>query len=259
MNEQEFSDWEDQNSFKSLRRVLAQAEKEWMEIKQEQDIPVFQKKYADVLSIQDESIVPHIKVFSYQSIINREGIYKTGNHYHKVIGDYIITVPESDYNRLKNVKSVDEFSDNNSAWRIIRYADTEMSGSDINGARVSATCTPGQFYKEAQYQNSASKCRDGRRAYISALSYMYVFTGYGDFNGTTRYGDFYQQAVMIQLWAKIRNWDGGDKQLARQINKFGDVIYNNQPSYSSFLYIYAEGKSRGVGDNWAVIFCPNPS
>ena len=38
--------------------------------------------------------------------------------------------------------------------------------------------------------------------------------------------------------------------------KFGDLQFNNAITVNPFIRIYAEGKSRGVGDNWAVIFCP---
>lgn len=41
------------------------------------------------------------------------------------------------------------------------------------------------------------------------------------------------------------------------IVQIGDVQFNNRPPAYAFSYIYAEGKTRGVGENWAIIYCPN--
>lgn len=304
----ELNNWENESSFKSYRSVLSDANSEWDLADTEEKRNTFIIKYKDVLSVVDSSLVPHIKVFMYQAIVNREGIYRTGDHYHKVVGDFIVTVKKEDYNKLLSVQLEDESSYSGEGKEVVRYTNTrnaEKSGK-MNG-RTLATCGSDLYYKEAEYYLNARKCKDGRKAYISALSFISKFTGNGSFNGTERYGDFSQSAIQIAVWGKKRgSWcgwgnystqlewrsvsltipgyvivgyeanrtisgtnvfnlnipdvnsdnEGGDTELLKRDYKFGDLLFNNNVSVFGINKIYAEGKSRGVDNNWAVIFCP---
>lgn len=302
MTQEELDKWEQETLFKSYRSILVDADKEWAALDSEEKKPAFLAKYKDVLNIEDGALVPHIKIFMYQSIINREGVYRTGDHYHKVIGDFIVTVKKEDYYKFNSIKLVNDKPLEAEGLRVYQYISNNKDKT-IN-SKTQATCSSDQYFKQAEYYLNSSRCRDQRKAFISARSYVSLYVGYGDFNGTWRYGDFYQSAVEIRVWGTIRNWlcswNNYSTQLEwrsisyrtvgyvttgyeanRTLNttqqftltapnfdsvsdvsyiqsqfKHGDIQFNNPIMSWPLLSIYAEGKSRGIGNNWAVIYCP---
>lgn len=308
MPQEEFENWEKASSFKSYRSVLIDADTEWATIDNEEKEAVFLDKYKDVLSLQDDALVPHIKAVMYQSIINRQGIYRTGDHFHKVLGDFIVSVKKEDYNKLTAVRLVDGVPDTDGV-RVFRYTDTGF-GYSASG-RTKTSCSSSPYYKEDEYFYNMDQCKDDRKAFISVLSYVSLFTGYGDFNGTWRYGDFYQEAGQIRVWGTRRmaitcnfnsysnplQWQnvtykafyphilgyGADQTWFEMITTpyspyqvtinvpnfssgggltqwtenqyFGPVIFNTPLWAEPFSYIRAEGKSQGIGNNWAIVLC----
>lgn len=156
----------------------------------------------------------------YQSIVNREGIYRTGDHFHKVIGDYIISVKKEDYNKLSTIKLDNGKPLATEGLEIFQYAEIgEIRKNEIN-ARVSNTAALycyhplsstnsnplyNSYYKENDYYYNPSGCRDDRMAFISTVPFVSQFVGIRDFNGSPFYGSWYQSAVQVRVWGRIRN------------------------------------------------------
>ncbi len=309
MPQVDFENWERENSFKSQRSLLTDADKEWANVDSEERRTEFLAKYQDVLTIEDGSLQPRIKIVTYQSIINRDGIYRTGDHFHKVIGDFIVSVKKEDYSMLATIKLTDGVPLEMSGVNVFQYTtplEVDLKNTANSRNKVATLCPGGSgtLYIEDEEYNNPSGCRNDRTAYISARSFINLFTGYGDFNGTWRYGDFRQQAVETRVWGRIRNgycnWSnystqlewrsvtytmnspittgyqadrtlfeyqyisknvsnkdsGGDVPDIKEVTLFGDVQFNVPIAPIAFKYLYGEGKSRGVGDQWAVIYCP---
>jgi len=289
MTDQELDNWEKDNSFTSYRTVLEQANEEWKSIVSYEDKTKFLKKYEDILSLQDSTITPFISIFLYQSIVNREGIYETNGFLNRVIGEYIVTMEKKDSQKLRSLKAIDidwnegRVLDEKNGMRIFKFI-----GFDSNtNARTNSTCTT---YMQAEYYYNPSGCRNDRKAYISAKSYLTL--------STKSDGDWRQPRVEILVWGKIRNgwcnWDSYLTLLEYRSVSFEIMAWSNQngvsiptlfsrilpdyaPTYekstlpwdqaigdpllnqlinpSAFNRLHAEGKSRGVDYNWAIIDC----
>lgn len=251
----------------------------------------------------------------YQSIVNRQGIYRTGDHYHKLIGDYIVSVHKEDYRNLSSIKVVDEMTLRANGVKVFNYTTGDVSNSASGRTKASCDYVNGST-RQAEYFYNPANCQNDRKAFISSRDFWSVFTGYGDFNGTSRYGDFYQKAVEFRVWAQRRyaitcnfnnydnplewrsitftrwgaqvygyasdwslfwwqvytvnvpNWSSGGANVMSyaDVVPYGDVVFNttsttshpNQPNlYGVHEYLYAEGTSQGIGNNWAVLLCWN--
>jgi hypothetical protein len=284
-SEEELDAWETKKGFISMRTILNRAKLEASLANSYEEFLVVAKKFSDVAFVEDSTLVPFIGISFYQSIVNREGFYKTGDFIHKVIGNYIITTHVNDFSKLDGLS---QQTDPNSlksieAIKSFKYFGTD---SDDNG-RTAAACSS---YQEASYFANASKCRDDREVYVSGKSYMTMWTGFE--------GDWYQPRVELKVWGRIRNgwcnWNdydtelsyrnasfdimawsyqggvlstklehrvisdyapSGDRRNLRWDTAMGDPVLNVSLPTNSFINLHFEGASRGTNNNYAVLDC----
>jgi hypothetical protein len=287
MSDQELDSWEQENHFVSYRSIINQANIEFNLISTEEEQKVFLKKYNDILTIKDSTLTSRINIHLYQSIVNREGIYETNGYLNKVVGEYILTVRKENYQKIHSINS-DNFNQKNEILKKQGISIFKFTGSNINtNARTNATCST---YMEAEYYDNPSGCRNDRRVYISAKSYV-TFSAQSD-------GDWRQPRVELKVWGTIRNgwcnWSDYGTQLEYRSVSFslmgwifqngsatptsysinlvdysttydrtslpwdqpiGDRVLNQAIYPAAFSSLHAEGSSRGVGYNWAIIDC----
>uniref|UniRef100_UPI001C9AF3E7 hypothetical protein n=1 Tax=Kingella denitrificans TaxID=502 RepID=UPI001C9AF3E7 len=69
-------------------------------------------------------------------IVNREGVYQTGDYLNKVVGEYIVTTWKRDAGKLRSLKSfASKAFDEKDYVRVTRF-----TGMD-EGARAKSSCT----------------------------------------------------------------------------------------------------------------------
>ncbi len=102
MNEDEFRQWENSLSFKSLRSEINFALDQLEECN---DSLLFQNLLtinSDLFEVEDSTIVPIVESISYASITNREGFFYIGETLHKVKGGKLIV------SLSRNVENINE-------------------------------------------------------------------------------------------------------------------------------------------------------
>lgn len=290
MTDKELDIWENENSFTSYRTLLNEAYLQLDSLESEEERAIFIDKYKDVLTLQNDKWTPLIDIKFYQSIVNRQGFYKTDGFVNRVVGDYILTVRADDYEGLKKVKSVDRIVDskvlNSQGIRTYRYVGFDSNSEDT---RILSPCSTQMI---TEYFENESGCRNDRRVYLRATSFV-AYT-------VTSEGDFYQPKVAIRVWGERRrgtwcNWDWYRTALslrnisytirgyAAQSNgvfvprsysiavgdsnspsdytywehnrNIGVKVLNQHITPFPFTKLHAEGTSRGVGDVWVVLDC----
>lgn len=288
MSEQELDIWENENSFISYRSVLNEAYQQLDSIDTEDEKATFIDKYGDVLSLQGDQWVPRIEIPLYQSIVNRKGIYETNGYLNKVVGDYIITAKNSDYEKLLSVvslpDSVNKIYFESEGIKIFRFTgmDSPQQTRSVNPCYQDMT---------ASYFYNRSNCKDDREVYINAKSYISLYS--------QNEGDYRQPRVKITVWGEERrgtwcNWRKYYTTLAyrnvrftisawkiengvprvKTYDKFlpdyspsndrynltwdqpiGDKVLNQAIAANPFIYFHGEASSRGTNNNWAVLEC----
>ena len=285
MNDFELDNWEKEKSFVSYRSILREAEKEWMKITSQEERSNFLKKYEDILTLTDSTLKPSIDIGLYQAIVNREGIYQTDGSLNKVIGNFIVSVKNDDYKKIENLKSIDinEQLAKTAGVKIIKYA-----GGDFNiNSRTKSTCST--FVEESYFDNH-SKCKDDRRVYVLGKSYLLFSTNFeGDWRqprvdvevyGTKRNGfcnwsgywtvlQYRNVSYSLMAWT-VQNGIATPTLISKSIpdnfneNEYtvlkndiavGSSVLNQSISASAFTTLHAEGTSRGVSGNWAIVHC----
>ena len=284
MSDPELDDWEKSQGFVSYRTVFNEANEEWQKVESEGDKQLFLKKYGDILTIENNELVPNISIRLYQAIVNREGIYETCGFLNKVAGDLIVTVAEDEYYKLFGVSTSGKGVAVGNGVRSFKFIGET---SDLAG-RTNAACSTEMT---ASYFHNESNCRHDREVFISARSYVVLTT-----NST---GDYRQPRVEIKVWGKIRsgtwcNWsnysttlayrnvsftitawqvqDGvasptsysrvlpdyapvGDRSTLPWDQPIGDRVHNQIITPYAFTSFHGEGSSRGVEWNWAILDC----
>jgi len=286
MTDQQLDAWEKENSFLSYRSVLNLAKEEWTKISTLEEQFEFLMRYEDILSIRDSTLIPSITIPTYQSIVNREGIYETNGYLNKVVGDFIVSVPKNDYYKLKTIRSIENAHSDlrkKNELKIVRFTNS----SENNEARINGICSSEM---KAEYYYNMSGCRDDRKVFLVAKSYL-VFSN-------TYEGDWRQPRVLIEVTASYRNgwcnwWGQTDVPLSYRNVAFtimawvtqngigvpylhdvvlenvsetpryrllwdksiGNSVLNQLITASPFTSFHGEASSRGVNNNWAIIDC----
>lgn len=287
MSDVELDEWEKSNSFVSFRSVLNTAYKEFDLITTEEQHNQFFKKYSDVLKIDNGSLEPTIKIASQRAFVNREGLYETEGYLNKIIGDYIVSGPLLEYNRLKELKRESQVLGKMDGLRVYEYT---TSKENTNG-RTNAACGTNMF---ASYFRNESNCRNDREVKLYVNSFRDIVTNSS--------GTYYYPKVQIIVAPHKRsgtfcNWSlyanptelrntsfsvrayqritFGSTATTSQIITYsftlpyisqnngidwtqtiGDWTFNEPVSAFPFTSLHAEGKSQGVGENgWAIIDC----
>lgn len=290
LSQDELSNWEREKGYVSYRTVYRQALDEWLLIS-EDDEEEFVKKYSDILTLENGSIIPKIKITLYQSIVNRDGIYETGDFVNKIQDNFILSVDKKDAEKLNLSESIVSGIRNNKnkdygGVRYFKFSQDEAK-FETQG-KVQAICSTNMT---ASYFYNQSNCRNDRQVFISARSYYTVFNNYE--------GDRRQPRVEIKVWGKLRtgtfcNWKEYATTLSYRNVSFsimawevvglvatpklynvslpdyyptddrlnlpwdqpiGNPVLNQGISASAFTNLHAEGSSRGVNGNWAIIDC----
>lgn len=153
MNEDEFSFWELENGFKSLKTEIDLAYKE-MEIAEDSlELETIFIKNKDILTIHDDNIEPIIESSTYAKIVNRNGEYYIGNVLHKVLGNKIAISLNGDTNSVNTVlnenttTSKSESSFKNKNLFVFEYTKKKKYGSKsskVKSDAVSNTYTKGK-------------------------------------------------------------------------------------------------------------------
>src|SRR5690625_5832240 len=73
LNEIELDRWESDVGFKSMRSLINEANEAFGNLTSKDQIPAWQEKYKNVVSIQDSIIIPHVLGNFYQTITNLSG------------------------------------------------------------------------------------------------------------------------------------------------------------------------------------------
>ncbi len=239
MTEKELDEWESVNNFVSYRSILKSANKEWSAITEESQIQAFAKKYNDILTIEASSVSPRIKIRSYQSIVNRAGIYQTSEYLNKVVGGNIYTIQKNESEKLNLMLPSDP-----APCQLARKA--QRSGIVVNPyvAILIDPCNSGgggggpvnpppppppppscQATNRAEYFLNESGCSDDRLVAIFGISYLLTYT---TFEGTWR-----QPRVKIEVDGKIRLafwciWASYKTQLEYRNVSFSIMAYTRQ-------------------------------
>ena len=213
MSEEELDDWEATNNFKSYRSVLNDANNEWLAMTDLNQIPLFEEKYKDILTVENDGILPIIKVGTLQSIVNREGIYETGGYLNKIARSNIYTVAKSESEKLNTILPEVE------PCIQARIAQGGVTVFQYTALPAPDPCTDPEpnppppppipsctHYMKASYFDNQSKCRDDREVYISAESFVYFYGGLTVIDGIEMYVNYHHPAVLILVRGKIRNW-----------------------------------------------------
>ncbi|WP_224998051.1 hypothetical protein [Cesiribacter sp. SM1] len=287
MTDQELDIWEKENSFVSYRSVVNQANNEWHNLKSTQELNSFLYNYRDVLTLKDSLLTPHIDIKIYQSIVNREGIYKTYGYINKIIGDYIVTGKIDLYNKLCTIKHIDGEKDihnlEKQGLKVFKYINSDNNTS----ARTNGSCST---QISAEYFYNQTNCRNDRKLMLYGRSYVFASPA----------GDFYQSRAQFKMVPVLRrgtfcNWDGYStlmayKNVSFTISGWGlengvevlkpyfveipdytgtldeytivkDIEYGDKinararTTAYAFTSFHAEGTSRGIDNNWVVLDC----
>ncbi len=290
MSELELSNWEVKKDFISYRSVYRKAVQEWDSVSSKEERILFMKEYDDVLFIRDSIIYPRIDVVLYQSLTNRQGIYETEGIVNKIEGDYIISVEKKDVNKLMHSRDlIDGLSAGLEAnVEGIRYFKFLFSNNQSISSRINAACSA---EITASYFYNQSNCRDDREVYISARSFFTLTTSvFGDKRqprvefkvwGKLRTGTFcrwkdYETTLAYQnITFSIMAWEvlnliplpklysyslpdyapTNDRLDLTWNQPIGSQVINLSIVAQPFLSLHAEGSSRGVDNNWAVLDC----
>lgn len=108
LNEIELDRWESDVGFKSMRSLINEANEAFGNLKSKDQIPAWQEKYKNVVSIQDSIIVPHVVGNFYQTITNLSGEYVIGEAYVKILPDKLIMIKDGDRSRISEVMTLEK-------------------------------------------------------------------------------------------------------------------------------------------------------
>lgn len=291
MTPEEFSNWEKTRNFTSYRSILKEAYEELDSINTEEERNAFIDKYKDILSYSEDHWTPKIQISLYQSIANREGIYETNGYLNKVTENLIITVKKEDYDKLNKLKDLDYHSLVNKSSKSEGLTVFQYTGSSPS-IQARTLLTPCGTDMTTSYFLNSSKCKDDRKVFINARSYI---ASYSDYRG-----DWRQPRVSIKVWGERRkgtwcNWiryftalsyrnvafsiyawenhpngTSTTKLYSRTLPNYaptddrndliwdqsiGDPVLNEPIVANPFQVFHGEGSSRGVNNNWAVLDC----
>lgn len=288
---EDLDEWETNNNFVSYRTEINKAHRQLEMIETEREWKNFLDEYRDILSLKDSLIAPHITVPLYQAVVNREGVYQTGNYVNKLIKNYVLTVEKEKAFLLTDLNGIDNNVNsilNLAAQRDIDFFEYSNDVDSNASVRTNAACSTIEY---GSYYFNPSGCKDDRKVFIDAKSYITISRTYE--------GDWRQPRVSIQVYAGKRkgtfcNWVGYSTTMDRRNISFGIMNWTNQngvlePKYydinvpdesssydvtaigwdyavgskalnqlispSPFTYFYGEASSRGVAGNWAIINC----
>lgn len=284
LTEDQLDQWEKGKSFVSYRSVVRKAYTELESIETEEAWLKFKESYSDVFHFENDVVHPKIDVRIYQSIVNREGFYLNSGKLTKVTASYIITTSPGNYSSLRflddsQIKKIE----NDQNFSIFRYANSTNESARTNdacGTNISAS-----------YYDNPKGCRNDREVFIEVKSWVESkSSNEGDWRqprvqiliyGTIRNGwcswsryntqlDRRNCSFTLMAWSKNQNGsytptsyyrtppnsssDGDQSELTWDY-PIGDNVLNQLITPSAFTSFYGEGKSRGVGENWAVINC----
>lgn len=292
MTDEDIIAWESRKGFESYRSVYSKAISEWDLISSDEGAAKFAIKYKDILTIQDSTLVPSIEINVVQSIVNRQGVYETQGFINRIEGEYVLSVHKKNITKLQDPKKiVEEIREGrvsgDDGVRFSKYI-SEGDGRNIPNKKSKAACTTNMV---ASYFYNQSNCRNDREVFISARSYIDLYTNFE--------GDWRQPRVEIKVWGKLRTgtfcvWNNYQTTLAYRNVDFsimawevigqtvspklfqfnppdyaptndrldlfwnqpiGNRVLNQLISPAAFTTLHAEGTSRGVNGNWAIIDC----
>ena len=178
-------------------------------------VPLFEEKYKDILTVENDGISPRIKVSTLQSIVNREGIYETGGYLNKIVGNNIFSAHKDDYFKLSQLESIDPClpaaKQVQNGIKIFQYTLLpelpNPCADPIPDPDPTPTPIPScSHYMKASYFDNQSKCSDDREVYISAKSFVYFYGGLTVIDGIEMYVNYHYPSVEILVRGKKRNW-----------------------------------------------------
>lgn len=278
--------WEQSKGFVSLRTVWKNAMSEVSSSESYDDFLSIAKKYSDISFVKDSALVPFIDIRLYQSIVNRSGLYAEGDRINKVIGEYIISVPINEVSKLSDLSHTSDITSllTNKEFKVFRYTGDSY---DESGRKMSSCST----YQEASYYDNPSGCKNDREVYVSARSYTTRSTTWeGDWitprvelkvwgrirNNWCNWKNYetqleYRNASFHIMAFTFQNGVASpvlvsqdaigdyapqdDRRDLRWDQQVGERVLNMNFSGNPFIDLHFEGKSRGAGDNYAVLDC----
>jgi len=286
-----FSNWEREKGYVSYKSIYRQALNEWQTTEDEDAVQSFINKYDDILTISEGNVIPRVTVELYQRIVNRQRIYQTNSFINKIEEEYILTVKIEDADKLLTSKKIveDIRKGRKSGEDGVLFSKFISEDVSVNlASRAEATCTTNMV---ASYFYNQSNCRNDRQVYISAKSYFTLYSNYeGDRRqprveikvwGKLRTGTFcnwkeYETTLAyrnvsfaVMAWEVIGNITSAklyiynppdyaptnDRYNLPWDQPIGNPVLNQPINASPFNSLHAEGTSRGVDGNWAIIDC----
>src|SRR5690625_5565916 len=91
-----------------MRSLINEANEAFGNLTSKDQIPAWQEKYKNVVSIQDSIIIPHVLGNFYQTINNLSDKYMVGEMYVKVLPDKLIMIKDGDRSRLSEAMTLEK-------------------------------------------------------------------------------------------------------------------------------------------------------
>src|SRR5690625_6866224 len=91
-----------------MSSLINEANEAFGNLTSKDQIPAWQEKYKNVVSIQDSIIIPHVLGNFYQTITNLSGEYMVGEMYVKVLPDKLIMIKDGDRSRLSEAMTLEK-------------------------------------------------------------------------------------------------------------------------------------------------------
>jgi hypothetical protein len=287
MTSTELDYFEHEHGFISLRTHLNNAFDALEKIESELEFNAFMERNKDILSFNGDEIVPTIELPTLQAVVNRQGLYITGDFVNRILGNVVLSAHVSEYSRLANVKSINDDlvrSGKASAFSfkgLTNHSTAKTQQACSSNMVQSISVTPGSCKNHRQViartEYWVDTYTDGTGTYYQPMVTLYVtgkkknlFCSWVDYETELDYRN-----VTFSAWAWLRTGMNqyasiteprffefaiADAHTPFQLNliweqAIGDWRFNQYTQSQAFETMHFEGKSRGV-DAWVSVICP---
>lgn len=167
LTDKDLDEWEVKNSFQSFRSEFNKAQEEWNNLDSIGDTLSLSRKYRDILTIDNGSLIPRIRVRLYQIICNRKGYYQTSNTMNRVDDQNVYSIAVTNRDRLYNLNT------NTNQVLITNYYDEGLKNKSTQ--KTMGQCSN---HMTASYYYNPSGCKNDRKAESYFTQSVAVFNDY---------------------------------------------------------------------------------
>lgn len=273
MRESDLDKWEASIGFKSLRTVVNEANYEFGELQNETQFAKWKEKYKDVVELRDSTVTELVGDRLSQVLSNRAGEYKVGTALIKAYNDKVVTILDGDRSKLLK------------ASRSVESQFEEGIMVEMSTASQSLLTQPNLLCSGGRHLSGKVE-HDKRRAYITYTIKANCDVNVSSFCRTWIDVRFYGQKKTLFGWNKYKTRHHGDNirfsltdngvfyPLAASggfsyesftdenegymaINMGNQTYFTDYQTPGSFDAARGRSRTRGTGNNYAVICCGN--